>query len=51
MTALSPEQIAEVRAIVAEMLGQALRGVNDRIIDAAMASMMASTAANRSTPR
>ncbi len=42
MSALTPGQDAAVRTIVAEMIGQALRGVNERIIDAAMASMLAS---------
>lgn len=31
MSSLTPEQAAEVRAIVAEMVGQALRGVQERI--------------------
>jgi len=52
MSALTPEQAAEVRAIVAEMVGQTLRGVNERILNASMAAIMASTApANRSAPR
>lgn len=52
MSSLTPEQVAEVRAIIAEMLGQTLRGVNERILNASMAAIMASTtAANRSTPR
>lgn len=31
MSALTPEQANEVRAIVAEMIGDALRGANNRI--------------------
>lgn len=30
MSALTPDQAAEVRAIVAEMIGQALRGADER---------------------
>ncbi|WP_157092811.1 hypothetical protein [Sphingomonas hankookensis] len=52
MSSLTPEQVAEVRAIVAEMLGQTLRGVNERILNASMAAIMAlTTSTNRSAPR
>lgn len=32
MSALTPEQDAEVRAIIAEMIGQALNGANERVL-------------------